>query len=51
MRYLTIPGIDKPFSRLALGTAGFSIDRYEQAAGLLDAFAELGGTAIDTAHI
>jgi aryl-alcohol dehydrogenase-like predicted oxidoreductase len=50
MRYLTLPGIDKPVSRVALGTATHAQD-YEQTAGLLDAFAEAGGTALDTAHI
>jgi aryl-alcohol dehydrogenase-like predicted oxidoreductase len=51
MRYLNIPGIDKPISRIALGTAGYSPDRYNRAAELLDAFVEAGGTCADTAHV
>lgn len=51
MRYLNIPGIDKPISRIALGTAGYSLERYAQAVELLDAFVEAGGTCIDTAHV
>jgi aryl-alcohol dehydrogenase-like predicted oxidoreductase len=51
MYYLTIPGLATPLSRIALGTASFSSDDYAQAAGLLDAFVELGGTCIDTAHV
>jgi aryl-alcohol dehydrogenase-like predicted oxidoreductase len=51
MRYLTLPGIDKPISRIALGTAGLSPDDYPRAASLLDYFIEHGGTCIDTAHI
>jgi 1-deoxyxylulose-5-phosphate synthase len=51
MRYLTLPGIDKPISRIALGTAGLPLADYERATGLLDAFVELGGNCTDTAHI
>src|SRR5262245_17872365 len=51
MRYLTLPGIDKRISRIALGTAGLSLDDYPRAASLLDYFIEHSGTCIDTAHI
>ena len=51
MRYLTIPGIDKPVSRIAMGTASLPQADYERAPGILDAFIELGGNCIDTAHI
>ena len=51
MRYLTLPGIATPLSRIALGTVGFSPDDYPRAAELLDAFIALGGTCIDTAHV
>ena len=51
MRYLTLPGIATPLSRIALGTVGFSPDDYQRAAELLDAFIALGGTCIDTAHV
>jgi aryl-alcohol dehydrogenase-like predicted oxidoreductase len=51
MRYVTIPGIASPLSRVALGTASFSSEDYPRAAQLLDTFVERGGTAIDTAHV
>ncbi len=52
MRYVAIPGTTLRPSVLSLGTNRFGtlIDRDESFA-LLDAFAELGGTFIDTAHI
>lgn len=52
MRYVTIPGTALQPSVLSLGTNRFGslIDRDDSFA-LLDAFAELGGTFIDTAHI
>jgi aryl-alcohol dehydrogenase-like predicted oxidoreductase len=50
LRYLTLPGIATPFSRIALGAVSFSPDDYPRAAELLDAFIALGGTCIDTAH-
>ena len=50
MRYLNIPSIDKPISRIALGTASYSPNSYARAAELLDAFVEGGGTCVDTAH-
>lgn len=51
MRYLTIPGIVTPISRLALGSDSFALDNYERCAALLDTFRDLGGTAIDTGHV
>jgi aryl-alcohol dehydrogenase-like predicted oxidoreductase len=51
MSYLSIPGIDMPVSRVAMGTVSFSPDDYPRAAELLDAFLERGGTAVDTAHV
>jgi len=51
MRYLSIPGIATPVSRIALGTVTFSPDDYPRAAALLDAFFAAGGTCVDTAHI
>lgn len=53
MRYLTIPGIDRPVSALAFGTGTsvFAPETYDQAAGLLDAFVASGGNCIDAAHI
>jgi 1-deoxyxylulose-5-phosphate synthase len=50
MRYLTIPGIDKPISRIALGAVSFTPEGYTRAAELLDAFVAASGTCVDTAH-
>jgi predicted dehydrogenase/aryl-alcohol dehydrogenase-like predicted oxidoreductase len=44
----TIPGIDKPISRLVLGTDNQR--SMPHAAAMYDAFLERGGTCIDTAH-
>jgi 1-deoxyxylulose-5-phosphate synthase len=46
-----IEGLDRPLSRLALGTLGFSPRTRDEAYAVLDAFVEAGGTAIDTAHV
>jgi aryl-alcohol dehydrogenase-like predicted oxidoreductase len=43
-----LPGIDKPISRLGLGSVAQTT--YADAAVLLDAFYEAGGTLIDTAR-
>jgi aryl-alcohol dehydrogenase-like predicted oxidoreductase/predicted dehydrogenase len=43
-----LPGIDKPVSRLGLGSVGLTT--YPDAAILFDAFYEAGGTLIDTAR-
>jgi 1-deoxyxylulose-5-phosphate synthase len=51
MRYLSIPGIDKPISRIALGSVSFTPETYARAAELLDAFVAAGGTCVDTAHV
>ena len=51
MRYGSIPGVDKPVSRLVLGTMIFHTDRQEQTDELLDTFVGAGGTAIDLANI
>jgi 1-deoxyxylulose-5-phosphate synthase len=51
MLYGSIPGIDKPVSRLVLGSMVFHTDRQEQTNQLLDAFLEAGGTTIDLANV
>jgi len=51
MRYLSLPNITLPISCLTLGAGGLSPENYQRVAELLDAFLELGGTSIDTAHI
>ncbi len=50
MKYITIPGLEKPVSNLAIGSMVFSPERLPLTFALLDAFVELGGTLIDTAH-
>jgi aryl-alcohol dehydrogenase-like predicted oxidoreductase len=49
MKYGLIDGITRPISRVVLGTSGMR--SYEQAAPLLDAFCELGGTCLDCAYV
>ena len=51
MRYGSIDGIDKPISRLVQGTELFKSWEPEAAFALLDAVADAGGTAFDTAHM
>ena len=45
-----IPGIDKPISPFALGTAFYRIDDSEHCFALLDAYVASGGTVIDSAR-
>jgi aryl-alcohol dehydrogenase-like predicted oxidoreductase len=51
MRYLNIPGLERPVSRIALGAINFTPDNPEPAFAILDEFIGLGGTLVDTAHI
>ena len=51
MHYGEVPGVGKPVSRLVLGTMIVNTSDYERSAALLDDFVELGGTALDTAHV
>ena len=48
MKYLEIADVPRRLSQLALGTS--SLETYEQAAPMFDAFHEVGGTLFDTAH-
>lgn len=48
MKSLTLAGIPRPMSQLALGTS--SLETQEQADPILDAFHAAGGTLFDTAH-
>lgn len=50
MEHISIPGVRKPVSRLALGTMIFSPDNLPHASSILNSFLECGGTLIDTAH-
>ncbi len=53
MRYGSIPGVEKPVSRLVQGTANtvFNASKPEQAFGLLDMAMEHGINTFDTAHV
>lgn len=51
MDYIQIEGAGKPVSRLIKGTDYFKHDTYEKAAANLNAFLEIGGNTVDTAHI
>ena len=51
MQYGSIAGVNKPASRLVLGTMIISIQERERSFGLLDAALELGCTTLDTAHV
>jgi aryl-alcohol dehydrogenase-like predicted oxidoreductase len=48
MKSLTLAGLPRPMSQLALGTS--ALETYEQAEPILDAFHAAGGTLFDTAH-
>jgi aryl-alcohol dehydrogenase-like predicted oxidoreductase len=50
MIYGRIPGIDKPCSRLVMGSMIYSPRDLSLACTMLDSFVALGGNAIDTAH-
>jgi len=50
MQYKTIEGVDKPVSRLVLGTMIVSDQEPERSLTLLDATFEMGGNTFDTAH-
>jgi len=51
MKYGNLPGIDKPVSRLVLGTMIVTTDDLQRSFALLDAAAELGCTCLDTASL
>jgi aryl-alcohol dehydrogenase-like predicted oxidoreductase len=51
MSYGAIAGVDKPISRLVMGTAILKSDTLPLACALLDSFYEAGGNCLDTAHV
>jgi aryl-alcohol dehydrogenase-like predicted oxidoreductase len=51
MRSMPFDPLGRPLSRLALGTLWFTPDRLAEVSELLDAWVELGGNTIDTAHV
>ena len=50
MLYSNIPGINKPVSRLVLGTMWINTQNLDDAYPVLDAFHAAGGNCLDTAH-
>ena len=51
MRYGSIPGIDKPVSRLVQGTVMIRTDTQDEGFKLLDDVFDLGCNTFDTAHV
>jgi aryl-alcohol dehydrogenase-like predicted oxidoreductase len=51
MKYGNVKGVEKPISRLVLGTMIINNGDLRKSFDLLDAVFELGGTALDTAHV
>ncbi len=51
MRYGNLEGVDKPISRLVMGTMIFKPGELPLACSLLDYFYEKGGNCLDTAHV
>lgn len=51
MKYGNIEGVEKPISKLVLGTDFFSEDKEDEIYELMDAYFEMGGNAFDLAHI
>jgi 1-deoxyxylulose-5-phosphate synthase len=49
-RFRLLPPLGSPVSRIGLGTAGYRVSDRDRAFARLDAFVELGGNLIDTAH-
>ena len=50
MTYGRIAGVEKPISRLIMGSMMFAPQDLPYSCAMLDSFVELGGNAIDTAH-
>ncbi len=48
MEYTRIKGLDKPVSKLLMGTAWFNKEYKEEIFQMLDLYIEKGGTVIDT---
>lgn len=51
MRYGHVAGIDKPVSRLVMGTMIFQKGALPLARAMLDYFVEMGGNCLDTAYV
>ncbi len=50
MQFGRVAGVDKPISRIVMGTMIFKEDRLPLTCALLDYFYEQGGNCLDTAH-
>lgn len=48
MEYIKIKGLNKPVSKLIMGTAWFNVEYEEEIFKMLDLYVEKGGTVIDT---
>jgi aryl-alcohol dehydrogenase-like predicted oxidoreductase len=51
MQYAEIPGLDRPVSRVVLGSMALSPRNQDLACAMLDTFLARGGTMVDTAHV
>ena len=51
MDYLKIPGVEKPVSRLVMGSIMLDPDNMDYTTTLLDKYASLGGNCIDMAFV
>jgi len=51
MQYGTIPGVEKPVSRIVLGTMIINLHEQERSFALMDAAVAHGITTFDTAHV
>jgi aryl-alcohol dehydrogenase-like predicted oxidoreductase len=51
MEYIDVKGIDKPISRLILGSGGLSPDKMDHVRSMMESFIKLGGTTVDLAYI
>lgn len=51
MRYGRVEGVDKPISRIVMGTMIFQPNALPLTCALLDHFVELGGNCLDTAYV
>ncbi|HET7559084.1 MAG TPA: aldo/keto reductase [Limnochordia bacterium] len=51
VKYDRVQGLDRPLSKLVLGTMGFNLNNLDTAFAVMDRFVELGGNCLDTAFI
>lgn len=51
MKFGSVPHIDKPVSRIVLGSVPFSTAELDNTFALIDAFSKAGGNTIDLSHV